>query len=133
MRPVHGHSAPAGPCILLVEDDEEALGIFEQMIAPLGFDVRKATTAEAALNQLEVIRPVAIIMDLRLPALDGLECLRRIRAMPALGRTPVTIITSDYLLDDEVTTDIERLDARLCFKPLWEEDLLQIVRDSTRR
>jgi len=115
--------------VLIVDDDGEACAIFERMLRGNGFDVRTAATAEDALLQLETALPAAIVLDLRLPALDGLECLRRIRAMPRLLRIPVTVITADYLIDDNVVAQIEALGARLCFKPIWEEDLLRIVRE----
>lgn len=72
-------------------------------------------------------------MDLHLPTLDGLECLRRIRATPRLTRIPVTVITADYLIDDNVVAQIEALGGNLCFKPIWEEDLLRIARGATAR
>ena len=115
--------------VLIVDDDGEACAIFERMLRGNGFDVRTAATAEDALLQLETALPAAVVLDLRLPALDGLECLRRIRAMPRLLRIPVTVITADYLIDDNVVAQIEALGARLCFKPIWEEDLLRIVRE----
>ena len=115
--------------VLIVDDDGEACAIFERMRRGNGLAVRTAATAEDALLQLETARPAAIVLDLRLPALDGLECLRRIRAMPGLLRIPVTVITADYLVDDDALAEIEALGARLCFKPIWEEDLLRIVRD----
>lgn len=118
----------AVPPILVVEDDVETLSIFEQILRANGFDVLTAATAEAGLLQLETVRPATIVLDLRLPTIDGLECLRRIRAMPRLARTPVTVVTADFLVDENVVAQIETLGARLCFKPIWEEDLLSIVR-----
>lgn len=119
--------------VLIVEDDLEACIIFEQILRDDGFDVRTAATAEAALLQLEGALPSAILMDLRLPMLDGLECLRRIRATPRLTRIPTTVITADYLTDDNVVAQVEALGARLYFKPIWEEDLLRIAREDTAR
>ena len=123
----------ASASVLLVEDDLESLRIFEQILRENGFDVCTAATAESALLQLEAGPPATIVLDLRLPTLDGLECLRRIRAIPLLTHTPVTVITGDYLVDENIVAQIEAMGARLCFKPLWEEDLLRIVREDTRR
>ncbi len=53
--------------------------------------------------------------------------------MPAQARTPVTVITGDYFIDDGAVAALEGMGARLSFKPLWEEDLLRIVRDATGR
>ena len=130
-------AAPALPVtpklILIIDDDLEACVIFEHILRDNGFEVRSVATAEAALLQLEAALPSAVVMDLRLPTLDGLECLRRIRATPRLTRVPVTVITADYLVDDNVVAQIEGLGARLCFKPIWEEDLLRIAREDTNK
>ncbi|HEX5474488.1 MAG TPA: response regulator [Vicinamibacterales bacterium] len=128
--PADAPAARVGP-ILLIDDDVEALAIFEQILRDAGFEVRKAATAEAGLLELEVATPAAVLVDLRLPALDGLDCLRRIRATPRLAHTPVTIMTADYLIDESVVAQIEAMGARLCFKPLWEDDVLHIVRAAT--
>lgn len=125
--------AGAAPSVLVVEDDRESLAIFEQILLANGFNVRTAATAESGLLQLETERPATIVLDLRLPTVDGLECLRRIRARPYLQHTPVTIITGDYLIDEQVIAQIEAMDARLCFKPVWEEDLLRIVREDMEK
>jgi len=114
--------------VLLIENDAESLAIFERILRENCFDVRTANSAEAGLVELQAASVAAIVLDLHLPALDGLECLRRIRAMPPHAQTPVTVITADYLLDDNVIARVEALGARLCFKPIWAEDLLHIVR-----
>jgi CheY-like chemotaxis protein len=119
--------------VFVIDDDREALSIFDEILRTNGFDVRTAATAELGLRQLETDHPATIVLDLRLPALDGLECLRRIRALPHLIHTPVTVITGDYLIDDGLIAQVEALRARLCFKPIWEEDLLRIVREDIGR
>ena len=129
-----GGALPGDPApVLLIEDDLEALAIFEQILREHGFAVRKAASAEEGLLELESGLPVTIVMDLRLPALDGLEGLRRIRATPRYANIPVTVITADYLVDDSVVAQIEAMGAHMCFKPIWEEDLLRIVREDTGR
>jgi hypothetical protein len=40
---------------------------------------------------------------------------------------PVAMVTGDYLIDDELTAEVDRLGSRVHYKPLWEEDILQIV------
>lgn len=84
-----------------------SLAIFEQILRTQGLGVYTAATAEAALLHLDVARPTAIVIDFRLPTLDGLERLRRIRALPQCRRTPVTVITSGYLRDDQIIAEID--------------------------
>ena len=43
--------------------------------------------------------------------------------------SPVAIVTGDYFLDDEVSTELRQLGAEVKFKPLWLEDLVGLARD----
>lgn len=113
--------------VLIIEDDTTAAEIFEQILREHGYRIRRAADAESGLAQLEYEVPNAILMDLRLPTIDGLELLRRIRAMAGLASVPVVVITGDYLVDDEVVRQLVNLGAQIYFKPLWEEDLVRIV------
>ena len=71
----------------------------------------------------------AIILDLRMPLIDGLGFLRRLRAQDDHRATPVAIVTGDYFLDDSVSAELRELGAELRFKPLWLEDLVGLARN----
>jgi DNA-binding response OmpR family regulator len=94
-----------------------------------GYHVVTALSAEAGLNQAERSNPNAIILDLRMPLVDGLQFLRALRAKDALSRMPVAIVTGDYFLDDAVSRELRALGAEVRFKPLWLEDLLALARN----
>jgi DNA-binding response OmpR family regulator len=93
-----------------------------------GYDVRTAMNAEMGLREAEQSHPDAIILDLRMPLVDGLGFLRRLRAHAAQRNTPVAIVTGDYFLDDSVSSELQQLGAELKFKPLWLEDLVGLAR-----
>jgi two-component system response regulator MprA len=80
------------------------------------------------LQQAELSRPDAIILDLRMPLLDGLGFLRRLRAIAQQRETPVAIVTGDYFLDESVSSELQQLGAALKFKPIWLEDLVGLAR-----
>ena len=115
--------------ILIVDDDEGVARSFAQMLRQQGYDVRTATSAEAGLRVAEDYHPGAIILDLRMPLMDGLEFLRRLRACSGLQDTKVAIVTGDYFLDDTVSAELRQLGAQLRFKPLWRDDLAELARD----
>jgi DNA-binding response OmpR family regulator len=115
--------------ILIVEDDPGAVEAFEHMLKGAGYGVRVALDAESAFVEVERAVPAAVVLDLHLPITDGLEVLRQLRATARHAHIPVAVVTGDYLLDERVTRELQVLGVRLYFKPLWEEDLIRIVRD----
>ena len=89
--------------ILIVDDDESVTQTFASMLRLEGYQVRTAINAESGLLVAEESRPDAIILDLRMPLVDGLGFLRRLRAKDEQRLTPVAIVTGDYFLDDDVS------------------------------
>ena len=115
--------------ILIVDDDDGVTQTFARMLRLEGYQVRTAVSAERGLIEVEQSHPDAIILDLRMPLVDGLGFLRRLRARDDHRDTPVAIVTGDYFLDDAVSTELRELGAELRFKPLWLEDLVGLARN----
>ncbi len=86
-------------------------------------------SAEKGLVEAEENHPDAIILDLRMPLVDGLGFLRRLRSHDDQRATPVAIVTGDYFLEDAVSNELQALGAELRFKPLWLEDLVGLARN----
>lgn len=119
-----------GPAkILIVDDDEGVTQTFARMLRLEGYNVRTAVTAESGLKEARISHPDAIILDLRMPLVDGLGFLRQLRTYDAQKATPVAIVTGDYFLDDAVSSELRELGAELRFKPLWLEDLVGLARN----
>jgi len=125
--PVMADRTPAK--ILIVDDDEGVPQTFARMLRLEGYQVRTAVSAETGLREAEHSHPDAIILDLRMPLVDGLGFLRRLRAHDQQRTTPVAIVTCDYFLDETVATELQQLGAELKFKPLWLEDLVGLARN----
>jgi DNA-binding response OmpR family regulator len=115
--------------ILIIDDDEGVTTTFARMLRLEGFDVRTALNGEMGLREASRSRPDAIILDLRMPLVDGLRFLRRLRADDEQRDVPVAIVTGDYFLDDDIATELRQLGAEVKFKPLWLEDLVGLARD----
>jgi DNA-binding response OmpR family regulator len=114
--------------VLVVDDDEGVTQTFARILRLEGYQVRAAVSAEQGLIEAEQRHPDAIILDLRMPLVDGLGFLRRLRAHDDQRDTPVAIVTGDYFLDDSVSTELRELGAEFQFKPLWLDDLVGLVR-----
>lgn len=119
---------PQTATILIVDDDEGVTQTFARMLRLEGYQVRTAVNAESGLREADEARPNAIILDLRMPLVDGIAFLRRLREREELRRTPVAIVTGDYFLDDATAAELRELHAELRFKPLWLEDLVALAR-----
>ena len=92
-----------------------------------GYAVRTAVSGEAGLHEAEVSIPDAILLDLRMPVVDGLAFLRQLRAREHHQETPVAIVTGDYFFDDTVSNALRELGAKVYFKPVWLDDLIRIT------
>lgn len=114
--------------ILIVDDDEGVTQTFARMLRLEGYEVRTAFSAETGLKAADDRRPDAIILDLRMPIVDGLGFLRQLRSKAELQDVPVAIVTGDYFLDDEISNELRELRAELRYKPLWLEDLIGLAR-----
>ena len=123
---------PAHSTILIVDDDEGVTQTFARMLKLEGFQVRTAINAESGLKVANESQPNAIILDLRMPLVDGLGFLRRLRSQDDQRATPVAIVTGDYFLEDSVANELRELGAELRFKPLWLEDLVGLARNLLR-
>jgi DNA-binding response OmpR family regulator len=113
--------------VLVVDDDEGVALTFSRMLRLHGYRVETATNPEAGLAIAIARPPDAIILDLRMPIVGGLEFLRRLRDVETARATSVTIVTGDYFIEDHIAAEIKQLGAEVCFKPLWIDDLVDVV------
>ena len=108
---------------LLIIDDDPAVGLtFRRMLEAIGHRVSRALSAEEGLAQLGIAPPDAILLDMRMPVMDGLEFLRRMRQDDQLKALPVGIVTGDYFLNEQVLAEIAELGATVRYKPVALED-----------
>jgi len=107
--------------LLIVDDDEGVTQTFAGILRLDGHQVRTAGNAFDGLLEAEIFHPDAIILDLRMPLVNGLGFLYRLRQRGE--RVPVMIITGDATLSEEAMTEIKELGADVFFKPIWTEEL----------
>lgn len=112
---------------LIVDDDDATRETFTRILKLEGYEVRSATNAESGLREIESGYPDAVILDLRMPFINGLGLLYRLRAVQH-RQTPVVVVTGDQCLDDSVLAELRDLGADVRFKPLWFEDLVDVAR-----
>ena len=113
--------------VLIVDDDASVTHTYARVLLLKGYNVTTAFDAETALRAMAAVRTDAVLVDLRMPLMDGVSFLRRLRAQEHDQRTPVALITGDYFIDERVARELRELDAMLYFKPLWNEELVAIL------
>ena len=114
--------------ILIVDDDETVLQTFAKALSLEGYEVRVAASPLVGLREVADSPPDAILMDLRMPFVNGIGFLYRLRAQTAHRHTPVAIITGDSCIDDPAMTEIHDLEAEVRFKPMWIDELVTLTR-----
>ena len=80
--------------VLLIEDDAAAAEMYRLQLAADGYTVVIGRDGEEGLRMAADEAPDFIYLDLRLPGLDGLEVLERLRAQPSTTHIPVIILTN---------------------------------------
>ena len=101
--------------ILIIDDDHGVTDTFSRMLRLEGYEVQTASDPEAGLRECARSRPDAIIVDLRMPLIDGLGFLRLLREREEHKTTPVAIVTGDYFLEDAEGSEVRSLGAQVLF------------------
>src|SRR5437867_4028122 len=115
--------------ILLVDDDPALLKLISLRLTSAGYRVRTADSGETALASLAVARPAAVITDMRMPGIDGLQLFDAIhRQHPAM---PVIILTAHVTIPDAVS-ETQRGVFGFLTKPFDSQELLQKVATAVR-
>jgi two-component system, chemotaxis family, chemotaxis protein CheY len=82
-----------GACILVVEDDENIRELVDVILSGAGYQVLTAPDGEAALQVIGSARPDLVLLDMRMPIMDGWEFARRYRARPE-PHAPIVVLTA---------------------------------------
>ena len=112
------------PLISIVDDDDSLRNSLDNLIRSVGFRAQGFASAEAFLSSNEVHDTACLILDVRLPGMNGLELQRRIVA--ANWRIPVIFITS-HADGDARARALEAGAVAYLYKPFREEELLNAI------
>lgn len=114
---------PAGSRVLVIEDDEPLRELVAILLADEGYRVRAAPAGREALSSLHEWRPHLIVLDLRMPDMDG-WAFRAAQRQTGFAEVPVLILTAA----GNPERHAEALAAPVLTKPFELDDLLAHVR-----
>ncbi|HUS14729.1 MAG TPA: CHAT domain-containing protein [Chloroflexia bacterium] len=86
---------PVKPCrLLMIDDEQERADLLQSHLARRGLEITWAPGGVAGLEQARRLHPDVIVLDLKMPEMDGFEVLRRLKAGPTTADIPVVVLTS---------------------------------------
>jgi CheY-like chemotaxis protein len=80
--------------VLVVDDETNIVELLSVSLKFQGFEVHTASNGPAALDKAREVRPDAVILDVMMPGMDGMEVLRRVRADPKTASTCVVMFSA---------------------------------------
>jgi DNA-binding response OmpR family regulator len=86
--------------IIIVEDEQDAADMFAEMIRVIGYRVLKASVSQTAMKMIAREKPAAVILDIMMPDISGLEVLHFIRREPNIEKTPVIVVSAKSMPTD---------------------------------
>jgi DNA-binding response OmpR family regulator len=119
--------------ILIVDDDQVVGETFARMLTLEGYRVTSVQSVDAALAATATEAPDALILDMRMPVVSGLDFLRLLRRDSRLREVPVAIVTGDYFLNEPILAEMRALGATVRYKPLWMDDLSALAQSLLAR
>jgi CheY-like chemotaxis protein len=124
-------SGQAACRVLIADDIEDNRQLLAQLLTPLGFEIRLVTNGAEAVEEFNTWRPHLILMDFRMPVMDGHEAIRRIRASADGKGTKIIAITASAM--DENRQELMEIGADdFLSKPFREAELFRKIRAHAR-
>lgn len=113
--------------ILIVEDDPNSRKLLRDVLETVGYETCEASNAEDGIRLAQGSRPALILMDIRLPGMNGIEALRRLRDDAGTRAIPVVAVTASVMHDQRAQVLDAGFDA-LENKPISVRSLLATIR-----
>jgi CheY-like chemotaxis protein len=115
------------PRILLVEDDRDHLALFTLILETGGYSVDGFTDPNAALSKFKPNSYDLLVLDYRMPKLNGFELYKRVREMEQETKAILLTATHEQIIDDNAKYLQDQRLLKVIRKPVTNEDLLEEV------
>jgi len=118
----------AGERILVVEDNEMNMKLVRDVLQATGYATLEATSGEEAIEVARTHAPALVLMAIRLPGIDGVEALARLRRDEQTTSIPVLALTAQAMSGDREQFLDAGFDGYLA-KPVDVDELIQTVKE----
>ena len=118
--------------ILIVEDNDKNMKLVRDVLQAKGYETAEAVTGEDGVCMARELLPDAILMDIQLPGMSGVEALKVLRANPATAPIPVIAITASVMDQDRARILAAGFDAYVS-KPISLKPFLEAVQAAVER
>jgi two-component system, cell cycle response regulator DivK len=122
----------SGEQILVVEDNEKNMKLLRDVLRATGYRMLEASTGDQALMLATEHGPALVLMDVRLPDMDGVEALSRLRMDERTASIPVLAVSAQAMKGDRERFKEAGFDGYLS-KPVDIDELLTTVEQHCRR
>jgi two-component system, cell cycle response regulator DivK len=118
--------------VLVVEDDSKSRKLVRDLLTFKGYEIIEAETGEEGVGLAQERHPSLILMDIRLPGIDGIQALGRLRAEVATRGIPVMAMTASVMSGDRQRVLAAGFDA-FQSKPIKIKDFVAAVEQLLER
>jgi DNA-binding response OmpR family regulator len=118
--------------ILIVEDEPDTAEMFAEMLRLRGYRVYKSYGSASAMKQLILDKPDAVMLDIMMPDISGLEVLQFMRRDPSMENIPVIVVSAKGLLSD-IKTGMDAGATMYLTKPVAFSELIKAVEESIQK
>ena len=118
--------------ILVVEDDKQIVESLRDLLEICDYKVDIALNGLNGLSKARSIKPDAVILDIMMPVMDGIEFLTELRKDDSLSHTPVIVLTAKHTFDDKIEGYESGADHYLT-KPFEHKELLLVLENLLSR
>jgi chemotaxis family two-component system sensor kinase Cph1 len=119
-------SQQAAPRVLIVDDEPNNRGWLVKLLTIIGFATHEAQDGAVAIQLCQEWKPDLILIDMRMPVIDGIEATRRIRQQPSGKETVIIALTANAMHEDRSIVMGSGVDDFLS-KPCQEDELLRKI------
>ncbi len=118
--------------VLVIEDNDKNRKLVKIILEASEYEVIEAITAEEALKYLQNDKPDAILLDIQLPSMDGLDLVKMLKSNQDTKDIPVVAVTAYAMKGDKERILKAGCDAYIS-KPIDTRQLPKIVEDTIKR